>query len=148
MVLISVLLGVAAPSLRGFHGARRSADAAAQLLSLTYYARSQAIAKGTVYRLNVDTSERAYWLTAQVGGAHVALNNEYGRRFALPETMDVAIRTAQGGDHASYVQFYPSGRCDETTITLIGLQGEAFEVTSPSATEPFRIISLSEADDS
>ena len=148
MVLISVLLGLAAPSLRGFHGARRSADAAAQMLSLTHYARSQAIAQGTVYRLNVDTSEKVYWLTAQVGGAHVGLGNEYGRRFALPDTTEVAIRTAQAGDRASYVQFYPSGRSDEAAITLVGLQGEAFEVASPSATEPFRIISLSQVDDS
>jgi len=146
MVLISVLLGVAAPSLRGFHGARRTADAAARMLSLTHYARSQAIAQGTVYRLNVDTGEKAYWLTAQIGGAYVELDNEFGRRFALPETVDVAISTPWAGDQSPYVQFYPSGRCDEAAVRLVGLQGEAYEVASPSATESFRIISLSEAD--
>ena len=147
MVLISVLLGVAGPSLRGFHGARRSADVAAQLLSLTNYARSQATAHGTVYRINIDASEGAYWLTAQVGGAHVKLNNEYGRRFVRPDTMTVAIESPVASDEESYVQFYPSGRSDQATIKLTDLRGEVIEVTSPSATESFRIVSPSEADD-
>ncbi len=147
MVLISVLLGVAAPALRGFYGARGSADAAAQLLSLANYARSQAIAQGTVFRLNVDTGERTYWLTAQIGGAYVELNNEYGRRFVLPETMTVDVESPSAGENPSYIQFYPSGRNDEATIKLVGLQGEVFHVTSPSATEPFRVVSLSEDDD-
>ena len=146
MVLISVLLGVAAPSLRGFHGARRSADAAAQLLALTNYARSQAIAHGTVYRLNVDADEQVYWLTAQVGGAHVELNTEYGRRFALPDTMTISIESPAADGEALYVQFYPSGRSDEATIELVGWQGEVFQVASPSATEPFRIVSGSETE--
>ena len=148
MVLISVLLGIAAPSLRGFHGARRSADAAAQVLCLANYARSQSIAQGAVYRLNIDVDERVYWLTTQAGGAFVELSNEFGRRFALPDNMTVTIKMPVSGDVTPYVQFYPDGRCDEAAITLTDLQGDAFEIGSPSATEPMRIFSLPEGEGS
>ena len=148
MVLVTVLLGVTAPSLRGFHSARRGAEGAAQLLSLANYARSQAIVQGTIYRLNIELSEGTYWLTAQVGGAQVMLRNEQGRRFRLPDGVAVAIRSPAAGNEATYVQFYPSGRSDQATIELVGLQGEVFRVTSPSATERFRIVSPSQVDDS
>ena len=146
LVLISVLLGIAAPSLRGFVGARRSADAAAQLLSLADYARSQAIARGTVCRPNVDADENVYWLTMLSNGVFVELDTEFGRRFSLPDTVAVGIESAAAGPGATYVQFYPSGRSDEAVIQLIGVQGEVFIVANPSATESFRILAGSEAD--
>ena len=74
------------------------------------------------------------------------LDTEYGRRFALPDTVAIEIESASAGPGASYIQFYPSGRSDEAAIELIGGQGEVFIVANPSATERFRIISGSEAD--
>ena len=65
MVILSTVLAMAAPSLRGFFGSRKTNDTASQILSLTQFARSQAISEGIIYRLNFDTRERTYWLTAQ-----------------------------------------------------------------------------------
>ena len=101
LVLISVLLGIAAPSLRGFVGARRSADAAAQVLAMANYARSQAIAQGTVYRLNVDATENVYWLTILSGGTTAGshrnpmLNVLCGVGYRIRQT----LRTARYGGH-------------------------------------------------
>jgi len=146
LVMVSLLLGIAAPALRGFVGARRSADAAAQLLSMANYARSQAIAEGTVYRLNIDTEQNVYWLTMLAEGTFVELASEYGRRFALPDTVSVELGSASAGGGVTFIQFYPSGRTDEVRIQLVSVEGDVFVVASPSATEPLRIISGQEAD--
>ena len=68
MVILSTVLAMAAPSLRGFFASRKTHDTAAQILALTQFARSQAISEGIVYRLNFDTRQRTYWLTAQQAG--------------------------------------------------------------------------------
>ncbi|MDY7010188.1 MAG: prepilin-type N-terminal cleavage/methylation domain-containing protein [Planctomycetota bacterium] len=147
LVLISTMLAMAAPSLRGFVGGRQTAEAAAQLLSLTKLARSRAAAQGCVYRLNIDTEEKTYWLTRQRAGAFVAIENESGRRFQFPDGMSVRLELPSQDNTVSYIQFYPNGRTDEARIELTGQQGEVFEVTCPSATERFRVVSPSQADE-
>ena len=56
MVLICIILGATAPSLRGFFAARKTTSAAAQIMMLIQYARTQAIADGCNYRLYFDTT--------------------------------------------------------------------------------------------
>ena len=143
LLLISVVLAMAAPSLRGFVRARQTADAASQLLAMTQWARSQAAAEGRSYRLNVDAQAGAYWLSVERGGAFVELDGEYGRHFRLPDGVAAGLETP-ADDSADYIQFHPNGRCDEATIELRGRQGEVFRVTCDSATERFRIASAEE----
>ena len=145
LVVISVVLALSAPSLRGFFASRQTADAAATMLSLTKWARSQAVARGCPYRLNIDAPSGPFWLTVQEAGSFVDLNSEMGRRFQLPEGAAVRVLSDLPDPAASYLQFYPSGRNDAATIEITGRQGEVFLVTSPSATEPFRVVSPSEA---
>lgn len=145
LVLVSTVLAMAAPSLRGFVGGRQTAETAARVLSLTQFARSQAAAQGRVYRLNIDAKEKTYWLTMQRAGAFVPLESEYGRRFQFPDGVSVRLELPLRNNNASYIQFYPNGRTDEARIELTGQQGEVLEVTCPSATERFRIVSPSEA---
>ena len=143
--LVGVLLALAAPSLRGFFASRKTADAAAQVLALTQWAGSRAAAQGSVYRLNIDSQTNTYWLTVQQSGAFVDLNCEFGRRFQLPEGTTVSVRSPVRGSPIAYIEFYPSGRTEEATIELRGLQGEVFQVTCESATEAFRVVSPAEA---
>jgi Tfp pilus assembly protein FimT len=145
MLVISVVLALSAPSLRGFFASRQTADAAMTMMSLTKYARSQAVAQGRRYRLNIDAASGTYWLAVQQGGAFVDLNSEMGRRFQLPEGATVSLRLDAPGSDAAYVQFYPNGRSDTATIEIRGRQGDVFLVTAPAAIEPFRVISPSEA---
>jgi len=147
LVLVSTVLAMAAPSLRGFVGGRQTANAAAQVLSLTKLARSQAVVQGRVYRLNIDTETKTYWLTMQRAGSFVPLGFEHGRRFQFPDGVSVKLELPLGNNSASYIQFYPDGRNDEARIELTGQQGEVFEVTCPSATERFRVVSPSEAEE-
>ncbi|MHC4330298.1 MAG: pilus assembly FimT family protein, partial [Planctomycetota bacterium] len=87
MVILSTVLAMAAPSLRGFFASRQTHDTAAQILALTQLARSQAISGGVVYRLNFDTRQRTYWLTAQQAGAFEELRMGLGQVFTLPKDM-------------------------------------------------------------
>ena len=145
MVLVSTVLAMAAPSLRGFLAGRQGAEAAAQVLSLTHLARSRAVTQGRIYRLNIDTETNTYWLTMQQAGAFVELGCEHGRRFRFPDSVSVTLELPPADAQASFVQFYADGRSDQATIGLIGRRGEAFEITCPSASERFRVVSPSEA---
>ena len=140
MVVIGAVLGLSAPSLRGFFASRQTADAAATMLSLTKLARSQAVAQANLCRLNIDPQARTYWLTVQQAGSHVTLGSEMGRCFQLPEGATVSLQSDSLDPAASYVQFYPTGRCDVATIEVRGRQGDVYLITCPSATEPFRVL--------
>ena len=144
LALVSMLLGLAAPSLRGFFASRQTADAAAQMLALTQLAGSRAAARGDVYRLNIDLETNTYWLTVQEEGEFVDLGSEFGRHFRFPEGTTVRVEMLSGGEPIPYVDFYPTGRTEEAVIELTGRQGEVYQVVCESATEAFRILSPSE----
>ena len=141
LVLISTILAMAAPSLRGFAYGRQTADAAARILSLTHLARSRAASWGCVHRLNVDAETGTYWLTMQRAGAFVQIESDHGRRYRLPVGVSIAVDSPSDAESLSCVQFYPDGRCDLATIQLTGRQGEVLQITCPSASERFQIVS-------
>ena len=86
MAVLCIVVGLAAPSLTGFGRGRRATDAAAQIVSLARWARSQAITQGVVYRLNLNPAEGSYWLTVQQpDGTFGELLEEIGGVFTLPE---------------------------------------------------------------
>jgi Tfp pilus assembly protein FimT len=146
LVLISTVLAIAAPSLRGFVHGRQTADTAARMLSLTRLARSRAVSWGCIHRLNIDAETSTYWLTMHRGGAFVEIEGDQGRQHRLPMGVSAALDVplATKAEPLSYVQFYPDGRCDPVTIKLTGGEGEALYLTCPSPSERFRIVSPTE----
>jgi type II secretion system protein H len=143
LVLISTVLAIAAPSLRGFAHGRQTADAAARILSLTHLARSRAISRGCVHRLNVDAQMGTYWLSMQQGGAFVEIEDDFGREFRLPGGVSVKVDSPSADEPVPYVEFHPDGRCEAATIQLTGGRGEILQVTCASPSERFRIVSPS-----
>jgi prepilin-type N-terminal cleavage/methylation domain-containing protein len=143
--LVAVLLGLAAPSLRGFFASRQTADAAAQMLALTQLAGTRAVAQGTVYRLNIDLTSGTYWLTVRQAGTFVDLSCEFGRRFQLPEGTSIHVQAPGAEPAVSTIDFFPSGRTEEAPIELKGRRGEVFQVICESATETFHVVSPNEA---
>ena len=139
MLLVSLVMGLAAPSLRGFLAGRKSADAAAQVISLAYYGRTQAVSTGCNYRLNVDPVEKTYWLTAQKGTEFQALGTEMGRRFCLPERVEarwLPTKTAV----REYIEFFPDGRTEAGALQLVDQGGQVFEIGCRSETEPLAVV--------
>jgi len=148
LVLLSTVLAIAAPSLRGFVRGRQTANAAATVLALTHLARSRAASWGCVHRLNLDDQTGECWLTMQQGGAFVAIEGSQGQRVRLPGGVSVAVVSSATDAEAteSYVQFYPDGRCDPATILLTGGQDDAFEVTCRSVSQRFHIAAIDPED--
>ncbi len=142
MVILSTVLAMAAPSLSGFFGSRQTHDAAAQILALTQLARSQAISEGIVYRLNFDTTQRQYWLTAQQAGTFEELKTGLGQIFTLPKDMVMELDDVDEQDADTFLQFTPQGTVTAGTVRLIDRRGAALEITCPTVTESFSIIEL------
>lgn len=163
MVVIGVVLGISAPSLKGFFASRQTANAAMTVLSLTKWARSQAISQGRVCRLNVDESAGVCWVSVQEAGQFVEIPGSLAQRYHVPEGTTISLRTdtparaettplrsvnSLGANapaaNGTYVQFYPTGRSDLATIEIKDSKGSLYSITCPSATEPFHIVTPSE----
>lgn len=151
MVIISTVLAMAAPSLRGFFSSRKTHDAAANILSLIRFARSQAITEGHTYRLNFDFEKGVYWLTSNAEGAFSNLNTEFGRKFQLPDDTTIEIDKDDEDDHDKegscvYIAFFSQGMAETGTIILTDRSGEEIEITSPSPAEHYGIVESKETE--
>lgn len=67
MALITIVVSVSLPSLKGFFKGRDLDSEARRFLSLTRYGASRAVAEGIPIELYVDTQQRLYGLRAQAG---------------------------------------------------------------------------------
>src|SRR2546425_9190937 len=139
MVIICTALAIVAPSLRGFWLGSQAKNAARQILALTEWARSQAVADGRVYRLNINQQAGTYWLTAEDGGSFLSLGSEFGRLFRVPEECRVEL-TALLGSGLDFLEFYPNGRVTPAMIRLTDTRGSEFRVASPSPAERFQLV--------
>lgn len=139
MLILTTILGMAGPSLRGFFSRRQIDDTAARIISLTQFARSQAVCEGRTYRLNLDESRHTYWLTVLDQGVYRDLNTEWGRIFMLPPDISVQLWDLDLDGLRHFVEFNPLGRTTPGTIQLIGAKGETRNVTCRSATEAFEV---------
>ncbi len=145
MVILSTVLALAGPSLRGFFASRKTNDTAAQILAFTQYARSQAISEGITYRLNFDVQERTYWLTARQSGAFQRLKSEFGQVFTLPKDIEMELEDLEEEDTDVFLRFTPQGTVTAGTVRLIDRSGRALEVTCPTMTESFAVVESKES---
>lgn len=159
LVILGVLITIAAPAFQAMAEGTGVKDCSTQLLALTQYARSQAIAEGVNYRLVVDAANRTYYLTKQDGYDYIELGEEVGREHVFPDGIDVQLDDAYGiqqtQDAAAgtgqvipdrevanlpYVEFKPSGRTDPSLIKVTDRNGRITQVVCQSATESFRLL--------
>ena len=140
MVIICTVLAMASLSLRGFFSSRRTADAAAQIVALTQFARTSAVTDGKVYRVNLDVTEGKYWLTAQAAGAFETIPSEFGRVFLLPEGTTAQWVEPLDAELLDWIPFYPDSRTEAAHIRLTGRQGETADIVCASPAELFRVV--------
>lgn len=139
MLILSTVLALAAPSLRGFFASRRIDDTAAQILALTQFARSQAVSEGTTYRLNFDTRDRTYWLTAQKAGVFEVLDTEIGQVYTLPKDIKIELEDVEQKDRDVFLAFTAHGTMTPGLVRLTDSSGRTLEISCPSVTESFSI---------
>ena len=136
LMLITIVMAMAAPSLRNFWKGNRAKDAGDQLAYITRQARTQAISDGVTCRLGIDQGGKGYALYVQQaeGFAIIPSNN-----FALPEDTHVEVTRADGSS-ADHIDFFPNGRTEPGTIRLMAAGYNEIVLVCPSPTETFSVV--------
>ena len=144
MVILTIVLAMSGPSLRGFFASRKAKDTAAHILAFTQYARSQAVCEGIIYRVNFDLDERLLWLTAWQSGDFRRLKTEFGKVFELPKDLDIELINLEEDRETRdiFLKFTPQGTVTPGTVRLMDTSDRAIEVMCPTMTEPFVIVEI------
>jgi prepilin-type N-terminal cleavage/methylation domain-containing protein len=138
MVLIAIILSYAAPSLRGWSRGSKLRDATDQMLSATRYARTQAIAKSTVCRLEFDMANGRYAVSYQCG-QNFAPDPDEDASGSLPPGYHITVQIAQPVQ-GNAIEFYPTGRTQPAIIRITADNGESREIQCASAAEDFEVV--------
>lgn len=148
MLIASVALAVAAPSLRSWRNGNTLRNSAEDLLTLTRYARTQSITDAVVYRLNFDV-ERNFWLTKSKSNAShdefEELGNDFGQKQKFGDGVlfvlnKVGITNEAQNAAADSIDFYPTGRTQPADITLTDSFGNSIKIVCDAPAENFRIM--------
>lgn len=138
MLVISVVLAMAAPSLRGFFASRKTEDAARRLLATTRYCRTLAISDGRTCRLFLDANAGQWWLGISDGDDRV-LESSLGRTFRLPDGVTMELDGVSAADGRAALTFTPGGTCTPAVVRLRGVHDDTWIVSCASATEQFEM---------
>ncbi len=145
LLLLSLITAMVTPQLRNFAHGRDLGFTSTELVSLANYGRTQSIAEGRRYRLNVDQQNQVFWLTAQSGASAQGLQTEWGQRIYAPGTIRIETKLPTHED-GQYITFFPNGRCEPASIRLTLENGNVAVVGSLSATETFHVLSPQEVE--
>ena len=138
LVVLSVALAMAAPSMQGWSRGSKQRDAAENFLSVTRWARTQAAADARLYRLNVDEQAGKYFLSVQDGQQLVPLGTSMGQQFEVPEGNRIEVKDLTG-QPLQFLDFYPTGRAQPAIVRITSAHdGRVIQLECLSPAEPFR----------
>lgn len=139
LVLLSIIMGLATPSLTRFARGRQHKDAASMMLTMLRMARIKAVSDGTNYRFNLDPEMRHCWLTAQEAGKYEELLSEDGVRYEFPLNVTAQWTDPDNGGGAGYITFAPTGEIEPAVISLFNDEQQELQVRAELPTDNFRI---------
>lgn len=139
LLVISTMLAIVAPALRGFEASRQTADTAMQVAAMAHWSRSRAVVLGRPCRLTFDAGGRSCRLSVQKGASYVEVDDVSAPRLRVPGGVTVTLESTDRDEPATYVQFYPDGRSDVATIVVRGARGEEYTVSCATGSERFRV---------
>jgi len=142
LVIIGVVLAMAAPSLRGFHRARRVDHASRYLIMISQYAHMRAVSDGRTYRLYFDLDAQSCRLAdydAQAG-SFTPLRSAYGRTYRFDQGIELTWVDPQFNPNEPYLVFEPLGLYPQAHLRLEDQLDNRVDIASPSVTEPFRVV--------
>jgi Tfp pilus assembly protein FimT len=139
MVVILTAMAMATPSLRNWNRGQQQRDTVDQILALTRYAKSQAAANATTYRLNVEAPTGRYWLTMQDGQEFVQIGKDLGQVFELPAGMKLELLEAEGAATITTVDFYSTGRSQTARLRLTNQIGDVTDIACLAPAQGFAV---------
>jgi len=95
MLILAIVAALVVPSLANFAIGRSTDNAVLQFMNLASYARAQAMADATTYRINFDTQAGQVWLTEKSNGMFQSPPNDYGNRMTLKDGMKIQVQVVQ-----------------------------------------------------
>ena len=140
MLVLTIVMAMAAPSLTHFWRGSRLRDSAEQVVAVTRYARTQAISDGTVYRFNIDPQSRSYFLTMREGEQFVRTGTEFGREFTFPLETQIELSRIDG-QTPDHIDFFPTGRSELATIRVSASGEQDILIGCATPTELYAVIS-------
>ncbi|MCF7954276.1 MAG: prepilin-type N-terminal cleavage/methylation domain-containing protein [Phycisphaerae bacterium] len=145
MIILCTVLGMAAPSLRGFFSSRQINDAAEHLVAVARYAKVQSVYQSRPYRLNFERQENdayEYWLSSIDASEYKRLENDFGNRFKIPKGIEVDFEKFSNDGGISYVDFSPQGYSRECRIELQDESDNFVDVVCYGPAENFELVEL------
>ena len=127
VMLIGIMTGVVVPLYRDSLRSMRTDRAVTDLITAIKYAQERAVTDGREFRLYIDESNQAYWLSAYAGADSESGERQFrplteppGRRTQFPDTLRLGRLSARQdqNNRMHYVAFHPLGTSDVATIRL------------------------------
>src|SRR5258706_6902927 len=143
LLILTVVVSIVAPSLKGFGVGQRGGEVATQIISLANWARTQSVSEGKVYRLNFAPSGRTFGVTVQNAGEFITPTADFGRVFDVPDGISIRTDLDQHTD-GTYIEFRPDGRTDPGRIYLTDKLDNTIQIACLSATELYHVVTPGE----
>jgi type II secretion system protein H len=157
MLIACTALALAAPSMRGWSRGARLRNSAEEFLNMTRLARTQAVTRATIYRIQIDTQAGTFKLLAQQGSEFVEVNDELARMKSVPEGGQIELTRPQAdsksGNSSSEtavlatdaIDFYPNGRTQAAHVRISDDSKHSFDIECASPAERFQIVTQTES---
>ena len=142
MVILSTVLAIAVPSLRGFFASRKINDVAEQMVTMTRYAKIRSISDSRSYRVNFDLHEREYWVSTFDPNRDSAIKNNFGKVHLIPSNIQMQFNDVPAEAGIYYLQFDPEGYSRACSVRLSDNQENILELVCYSPPENFEIVEI------
>jgi len=144
MLIVTVALGVAAPSLRGWSAGTSLTNSAEEMFMLTRLARTQAITNGVIYRIKFQTEDGKFQLMMQKGKEFVTAPGSFGKVYAAPPEghLQLTVTTDPNApqDTTECINFYPTGRTQTSVVKITDKKGVMIQIKCDSPAEDFYVV--------
>jgi type IV fimbrial biogenesis protein FimT len=143
VVIIALVAGMAAPSLRNWSRGSSLRDASDNFLGAIRAGRTAAAMSGVSYQLNIDSQSGRYWLSPvdsqQQQQQASASIDDYSMPVNLPEGVRIQA-VGPSNQPMSAIRFDPTGRTDPASITLMTAEGSRVTIACATPVEDFAVV--------
>ncbi len=140
MIILSTVLAMAAPSLRGFFSSSQLNDVSDYILAMTRYAKVQSVFGSRYYRVNFDPDQNRCWISSLTESQYEPLKNNFGNDFLIPSEMELIFEGVTKEDGIYYFEFNPEGYSRAGSVLLKDNRGKLMEVACESPSEYYEIV--------
>lgn len=142
MIILCTVLAMAAPSLRGFFSSRQINDISENILTMTRYAKVQAIFDSNMYRVNFDMTRRLYWISSLSDSQYERLKTDFGNYCQIPEDMKFQFENVSKEGAIYYLQFDPKGYSSQCRIRLQDNKDNILEIICRTPSENYELVKI------